>query len=112
MGHWDATSAGPLKFEFTLEQAKHMFDSCQLSNEYHDIHAWKFTPSSFRLILRDLSHMGSIQLREKQFCDTAGFEFFTTLARSAPGCPLDRLSLSKAIVEEEKHVFVGPATDK
>jgi len=61
--------------------------------EYHDCHAWVFTPSSFRLIASDLAAIGAIALREEGFWETPIFEFVTILARAAAGCPLDRAEL-------------------
>lgn len=60
------------------------------SNKYDDIHGWHFTPDSFRLIINDLYQAGYITLKEKDFHDTLGCEFFITLSRSGTGCPVDR----------------------
>jgi hypothetical protein len=106
-GNWNSVSDGDLSLEFSLEQAKEVFDVAQRSNEYHDIHGWRFTPSSFRLMINDLNEMSIISLRESQFHDTVGCEFYITLSRKGTGCPTSRLSLAKAIVEEQKAISVG-----
>ncbi len=103
---WDLANRDPLAYEFTLEQAQSWFHTAQSSAEYIDIHAWRFTPSSFRLILRDLHQIGVLSLQEDKFHDTIAFEFFLSLRRTAPGCPLDRLTLAKNVLEEQKAVTV------
>jgi SAM-dependent methyltransferase len=102
---WDSANRDPLAYEFNLDQAQSWFTTAQHSEEYVDIHAWRFTPSSFRLILHDLHQIGAIALREDKFHDTIAFEFFLSLRRTAPGCPLDRLTLAKNIAEEQKAII-------
>jgi hypothetical protein len=72
-------------------------------NEYVDAHAWRFTPSSFRLILMDLKNLCLTDFSEVGFHDTAGCEFFVSLGRSLQGELGDskvRLSLCERIVSE------------
>lgn len=68
--------------------------------DYHDCHAWVFTPSSFRLIASDLAAIGALGLREQGFWGTSIFEFVTLLSRQAAGCPLDRADLLVAAQRE------------
>lgn len=67
---------------------------------YIDLHAWCFVPSSFRLMIDDLYQLGFIQLREAQFFDTTGHEFFITLGKKASGSGLSRMSLLKTKEQE------------
>lgn len=67
---------------------------------YLDIHAWCFTPSSFRLLIEDLFELGLIALREKSFHQTEGNEFFIALARDGTGPGRDRLSLIRDMEHE------------
>lgn len=69
-------------------------------SDYHDCHAWVFTPSSFRLIASDLAAIGAVALREESFWETTIFEFVTILSREAAGCPLDRADLLVAAHRE------------
>ena len=101
---WEATSTDALKLEFTLADAKNMFQTAQSEREYRDIHTWRFTPASFRLIVRDLNEIGTIAFRERECIGTGGFEFFLSLSLDGPGCQLDRQSLMTAIVEEQKQI--------
>jgi hypothetical protein len=51
-----------------------------------DIHAWCFTPSSFRLLIEDLYRLGYIKLRESAYLGASRNEFFIALSRSGAGC--------------------------
>ena len=57
---------------------------------YLDLHAWCFTPHSFRLILSDLFDLGLVPFRELAFFPTEGCEFFVTLGREGKGPAMDR----------------------
>lgn len=78
-----------------------------LSDEtYVDVHAWCFTPSSFRLMVQDLYDLGLQPLREVGFVPTQGCEFFVTLSRNGDGPRFDRLDMLKRI-EVELSQFSG-----
>lgn len=76
------------------------FDHYARDGDYHDCHAWVFTPSSFRLIASDLAAIGALGLCEQGFWGTSIFEFVTLLSRQAAGCPLDRADLLVAAHRE------------
>jgi hypothetical protein len=67
--------------------------------EYHDVHAWVFTPSSFRLLVEDLHRLGLLQAREAAFVEGED-EFYVQLSREGAGPDLDRLALSTRAVDE------------
>jgi SAM-dependent methyltransferase len=96
-GHQGAGAEGPATFALSHAptEAKAAFDLFAAASpaDYHDCHAWVFTPSSFRLIVSDLAGIGAIGVREEGFWETPIFEFVTILSRSAAGCPLDRADL-------------------
>ena len=46
-----------------------------------EIHCWRFTPASFRLLIEDLRMLGMIQLAVVDELDTLGAEFFVALGR-------------------------------
>ncbi|HSW07271.1 methyltransferase domain-containing protein, partial [Aquabacterium sp.] len=56
---WLRDSDAPLAFFRPLADAKAIYDQVRHSDDFHDIHAWQFTPSSFRLIVNDLHEIGS-----------------------------------------------------
>jgi hypothetical protein len=59
-----------------------------------DIHAWCFTPSSFRLLIEDLYRLGYIKLRESAYLGASRNEFFIALSRSGAGAGMTRLQLA------------------
>lgn len=78
------------------------------AGEFVDLHAWCFTPSSFRLILSDLYDLGLTKLREVSFVEMKGVEFFVVLSRSGEGPKTTRLDLAvRAGLEEQ---IPGPHT--
>ncbi|MBA3486366.1 MAG: hypothetical protein H0T88_04090 [Lysobacter sp.] len=78
----------------------------QLENTYVDVHAWCFTPSSFRLMIQDVGDLGLQPLREIDFVPTQGCEFFVTLSKNGDGPRFDRLDMLKRI-EMELSQFAG-----
>jgi predicted SAM-dependent methyltransferase len=51
------------------------------TTEYIDVHCWRFTPSSFRLLMQDLQYLGLINLEIKVEFDTTGCEFYVSLGK-------------------------------
>ena len=103
---WGAKDSGSLSFFRPLQDAKAIFEALEKHDTFHDIHAWQFTPSSFRLIMSDLAEINVIGLREKSFQDTVGHEFFITLSKTSMGCPVDRLLLAERMVSEQNKIVV------
>jgi hypothetical protein len=73
---------------------------------YMDLHNWRFTPSSFRLILADLFAMKKLHLKENTaFFSASGCEFLMSLyidKLANPTQSVDRLSLLKQSMLEIK----------
>ena len=105
-GAWTLEAAGALAFARPLSDAHAVFEELRHHDHFHDIHAWQFTPSTFRLIMSDLAGIGAISLREKSFEDTVGFEFFVSLSKTGSGCPVDRLTLARRAVLEQNAINV------
>ena len=107
-GGWVPASKEPLAFFHNVSKTAHdamfHFENARSSNHYIDTHAWRFTPSSFRMILKDLSDIGKIELREKEFHGSDIHEFYVSLSRSGAGCPFDRAELAKMILTEMREV--------
>ena len=99
---WGAEkSRGTLQLIGSLEHAVRMFNLSFVDETYLDIHAWRFTPSSFRLLISDLNNIGTINLREKSFYCNGSFEFVTSLSRDGTNCEMSRLDLIKEICREQ-----------
>jgi hypothetical protein len=90
---WDAETSGPFAFSHSLEEARGAIGEVTQYNRYLDVHAWCFTPHSFRLILSDLFDLGFVPFRELAFFPTEGCEFFVTLGRGGDGPAMDRQEL-------------------
>jgi len=103
---WSPGDTGPLEFCSTLERAKWAFDIARRDDQYHDIHAWQFTPSSFRLIAADLAGAGYVGLRESRFRPHGG-EFFIVLSRDGAGPEASRMQLAQQIILEQCEIRPG-----
>jgi len=79
---WNATATGVVLLQFPqLEHADTVIESGLAQDQYHDIHHWKFTPTSFELLMRDLWCLGYQSLGHVGSFGTDGFEFFVTLGK-------------------------------
>jgi hypothetical protein len=104
---WTPGAAGPLAFAARLQDAREIFEEAADDAVFHDIHAWQFTPSSFRLIANDLYETGYLALREDKVLEGSG-EFFITLSRSGSGPGCNRLQLAQAAIVESREITVAP----
>jgi SAM-dependent methyltransferase len=102
---WGRGDEGPLAFAAPLQAAKDIFEATSRNPVFHDIHAWQFTPSGFRLIVNDLHEIGYLGLREERVVERSG-EFFITLTRDAAGSGLSRLQLAQAVIAESREIKV------
>jgi hypothetical protein len=90
---WDAKTTGRFAFDHTFDETRNEIEKVMHHQAYLDVHAWCFTPHSFRLILRDLFDLGFVPFRELAFFPTVGCEFFVTLGRQGDSPAMDRLEL-------------------
>jgi len=77
---WGASDKGgatQLVHEFS--EASNEWHRSLLSDDYIDVHCWRFTPASFRLIISDLANLNLTNLEIKAEFDTNGCEFYVTL---------------------------------
>ena len=89
---WHPAHSGPYEFVHGLPDALAAMKAAE-AGQYIDLHAWCFTPSSFRLLVEDLFALGLTRLREKQFFDSTTHEFFISLQQGAPGPGCSRMDL-------------------
>jgi hypothetical protein len=86
-----------------IAPARAQIDAWQAATEYLDVHRWRFTPSSFALLIQDLRDLGYHDLAEVGSSDTVGFEFFVSLGKGVVEVVRrDRLAMLETI-EEELH---------
>jgi predicted SAM-dependent methyltransferase len=98
---WDANEKGKFKLVHSLEEAKQAVRVVSERGSYLDLHEWCFTPTSFRLMMRDLFELGLIQLKELAFHPSQGSEFYIALSRSGALPPGTRLELLEQILREQ-----------
>ncbi len=101
LGTWTKGDLGEPVFSRSLLDAKALLDySLHPDAAYVDIHAWRFTPSSFRLILHDLNGLGILDFHESRLVDTIGCEFFASLRSNLKPGAHDRAALCRDIERE------------
>lgn len=84
----------------TLQEANELTSRDTTSDHYVDAHAWRFTPSSFALIVLDLFNMDLTDLAPTDQAVSYGFEFFITLKKGLRPSPIPRLDLLSRIKSE------------
>lgn len=101
---WRRRTLGRIALCGDPEAARKALEQAEASDEYVDAHGWQFVPSSFRLILHDLHAAGLTPMKEVAFHDLHGraHEFFVSFARWGAGCPVDRATLCRRILYEER----------
>jgi SAM-dependent methyltransferase len=101
LGTWSHGSRGTIAPARSLLDAKALLDySCHPDAAYVDIHAWRFTPTSFRLAIEDLNQLGRLTLNIAQLTDTIGCEFFASMRSDTASTPGDRMKLLVKIEHE------------
>jgi len=99
---WSADYHGELRVQFdNLAGAAEALQNGLDQKEYFDTHRWKFTPTSFDLLIADLADLGQHDFGVLEQFPTEGFEFFVTLAKGAATHePRDRMALLLQIEAE------------
>jgi 2-polyprenyl-3-methyl-5-hydroxy-6-metoxy-1,4-benzoquinol methylase len=98
---WDTSEKGEFEFVHSFEEAQQAIRDVSEHGSYLDVHEWCFTPTSFRLMMRDLFELGFIQLKELAFHPTQGSEFYITLSRHGHLPEGTRLELLRQILREQ-----------
>lgn len=103
----EGRSIGALHFVHGVDMARDRMRDVHEQGIYLDIHAWTFTPSSFRLLIEDLHALGLQPLRERAFVEGDN-EFFVALSRDGAGHGLERMELLRRVDEELAAVRLPP----
>lgn len=78
----------------TFADAQAHWEKSVTTKEYIDVHCWRFTPASFRLLVSDLQGLGLIGFEIKAEFDTAGCEFYVSLGKKVDlPVKVDRLKI-------------------
>jgi len=81
----------------TFSEAQAHWKKSVSTKDYIDVHCWRFTPASFRLMISDLLSLGLIGLEIKAEFDTTGCEFYMALGKNNDiQIEFDRLSALQA----------------
>ena len=89
-------------FRHTLAQAHAaMVDAEDTGRPYADLHAWTFTPESFRLLMIELRLLGLIRLQPNLVSTTFGNQFCVVL-QPAPGEPQQLSPSTREALERER----------
>lgn len=99
-GAWEEGFEEEFSLSHSMQDAYFQMQLVIEKNQYLDLHAWDFTPTSFRLLIQDLNDLGFISLKEVAFYPTAGCEFFITLGKNGKGFHPNRLETLKTIKAE------------
>lgn len=99
---WGPGQTGHMELSVSFDEAARMFDLAKDQNSYMDVHNWRFTPSSFRLIFDDLIRLNLLNFSVAREYPTAGCEFFVSFlkGRGTKHSKLDRFYLAKRTAEE------------
>jgi hypothetical protein len=77
---WQRPTQG-LRLTNSLESARARFAAFADSSDYQDLHAWRFVPPSFELLLLELARLGETDWRVDRITEAIGCEFFVWLKR-------------------------------
>jgi len=85
-----------------LSDARDMLARAQATSEYIDVHNWRFTPSSFKLIVNDIGILSYTSLSTSTFFETEGCEFIIQLQKGTANFFSDerRMELIHAMLRE------------
>jgi SAM-dependent methyltransferase len=94
---WHAASDVPLAMVHQRDHVDAMFELSSTTDEYVDVHAWVFTPPSFRYLVDMARTLGMTSFVVAEQHDTVGAEFYVTLR--VPGEPVDEAERARAFDE-------------
>lgn len=97
-GTWISPDLDGAALTKTSSEAHQIFEMALSTPDYHDAHAWQFTPSSFRFFVKKLRDLGYIASGEAGFFknDAVGpgmHEFFISLSKTS-----NRISTSDLVL--------------
>lgn len=96
---WEAGRTGQFSIG-NFDDAAALWRKATSSEEYIDVHVWRFVPASFELVLQDLRRLGLTSLSVETRFDTAGCEFVVVLVKGERElAEVDRICALKSIQE-------------
>lgn len=98
---WDDKQTGYLKLSRPIQEAWDLLKSSYSEEDYVDIHAWRLTPASMRLIMFDINALGLCNMRINHLISHGTFEFYVSLTTTGPGDHRPREELVRALHAEQ-----------
>jgi SAM-dependent methyltransferase len=98
---WSPGGGGANALVHTLGEAREIWTLSRSASEYVDVHCWRFTPASFRLVLSDLQALGLTGLGIRAGFDTMGCEFYVSLAKACDPVSLNRFEELRRLRAED-----------
>ena len=102
---WSPEIRGEFALAHEFSATFRHWELARTTETYIDVHNWRFTPSSFRLVIADLQALGLTSFGIQIEFDTTGCEFYVTLGKQGNQKTLDssnRIELLKRMREEEE----------
>lgn len=100
-GTWARGASGSIATQYDIHHAYREFQTALGDPDpYRDIHAWRLTPASLRLIMHDLAELGLTPFREVAMIEYGVLEFYVAYSRTGVGHGLDRLELCRQVQRE------------
>jgi len=84
----------------SFDRISGLYEQASQDKDYVDAHCWRFTPTSFRLLISDLNYLSFINLNISSEFPTMGCEFYMSLQKGTFDPPLDRLEYLLKIDDE------------
>jgi SAM-dependent methyltransferase len=81
VGAWGQRPSQGIGLTHGLEEANAVFGAIANTPDYLDVHAWRFVPSSFELLLLELARLGKTDWQVERTTPPEGCEFFAWLRR-------------------------------
>lgn len=89
---------GATKLSHEFHEAKFYLQKAIDSQEYIDVHCWRFIPSTFELIISDLNKLDFLNLNIVKQFETSGCEFYISLSKKIAAVEFDRLNQLEKIL--------------
>lgn len=97
---WSKGQIGDYNFLCDLDSVRAHFKQNLDAPMNMDVHAWCFTPASFRLLIHDLNLLGLTVLQPIRLFPTEGHEFFIALRKTNNPLSENRLMLLEEVAAE------------
>jgi len=100
---WSAGDPGVPELLHPHGSARTAYEQARAGDDFGgELHCWRFTPASFRLVVDDLRDLGLIGFGVVAEHDSVGCEFFVALGPDALPVPPDRSAALRAVRSEQR----------